>query len=82
LIGALETAVVVGGFSALGAALVTCGIPKDSVVRYETAIKADKFLLIAHGTPDEVVKAKSILDLSKAESATVHSQMALAAPRK
>jgi uncharacterized membrane protein len=81
LIGALETAVVVGGFSALGAALITWGIPKDSVVRYETALKADKFLLIAHGTPDEVNKAKLILDKSKAESSEIHSQLATAAPR-
>jgi hypothetical protein len=75
LIGALETAVVVGGLSALGAALVSVGIPKDSVLRYETALKADKFLVIAHGTADEVAKAKSILETHKAESAEVHSEL-------
>ena len=37
LVGALETALVVGGFSALGAALIGAGIPKDSVLKYETA---------------------------------------------
>lgn len=79
LIGALETAVIVGGFSALGAALVSIGIPKDSVLQYETALKADKFLVIAHGTPDEVTKAKAIIDQSKAESSTVHKQLVGAA---
>lgn len=74
LIGALETAVVVGGLSAFGAALVGAGIPKDSVIKYETALKADKFLVIAHGTREEVDRAKSILETSKAESTTVHSQ--------
>lgn len=73
VIGALETAVVVGGMSALGAALMGAGIPKDSVLKYETALKADKFIVIAHGTADEVARAKSILDTHKAESTTVHA---------
>jgi len=72
LIGALETAVVVGGMSALGAALVGAGVPKDSVLRYETALKASKFVVIAHGTTAEVAKAKDILDRNKAESTDVH----------
>ena len=57
----LESAVVVGGVSVLGAALYSSGIPKDSVVRYETAIKADKYLLVGHGTEAEIAKAKKIL---------------------
>jgi hypothetical protein len=75
VLGALETAAVVGGLSAIGAALVGFGIPKDSVVRYETALKANKYMLIAHGTPDEVNKAKTIIDASKAEESTVHHEM-------
>src|ERR1700678_3801896 len=39
IVGALERAVVVGGFSAVGAGLVSIGIPKDSIVKYEAAIK-------------------------------------------
>jgi hypothetical protein len=38
IIGALEGAVMVGGLSALGAALYSLGIPKDSIVEYETAL--------------------------------------------
>ena len=34
-ISAVETAVMVGGLSALGAALYSIGIPKDSVIQYE-----------------------------------------------
>jgi uncharacterized membrane protein len=78
LIGALETAAIVGGLSALGAALVGAGIPKDSVLKYETALKADKFLVIAHGTREEVERAKSILDNNKAESSTVHGELVAA----
>lgn len=58
---ALESAAVVGGLSALGAALTTLGTPKDSVIRYEEAIEADKFLVMAHGTPEEMARAKAIL---------------------
>jgi hypothetical protein len=61
IVGALEGAVVVGGASALGAGLASMGIPRDSIAKYETAIKADKFLLLAHGTPEQVGRAKSIL---------------------
>jgi len=60
-VAGLENAVVVGGLSALGAALFSIGIPKDSVLRYETAIKADKYLVLAHGTAKEVDEAKAIL---------------------
>lgn len=72
LVGALEGAVVVGGLSALGAGLVGIGIPKDSVVKYETALKADKFLLVAHGTGDEVAKAADILKATDSEEVAVH----------
>ncbi len=72
LVGAMEGAVFVGGLSALGAGLVGIGIPKDSVVKYETALKADKFLLVAHGTGDEVAKAADILKATGSEAVAVH----------
>src|SRR5512141_2511844 len=58
IVGALEGAVVVGGLGALAAALSSIGIPHNSIVQYETAIKSSKFLVIAHGTADEVASAK------------------------
>jgi hypothetical protein len=61
IVGALEGAVVVGGVSALGAGLYSIGIPNDSIVKYELAIKTDKFLLLVHGTASEVEKARDIL---------------------
>ncbi len=65
IVAALESAVVVGGVSVLGAALCSVGIPKDSVLRYETAIKVNKYLLVAHGTAAEVARAKDILKTTK-----------------
>ena len=61
LIGVAEGALVVGGVSALSGALVSVGIPKDSVVRYEEAVRADQFLVMAHGTPDQIKQAQMIL---------------------
>jgi hypothetical protein len=37
---AAEGALALGGLSALGAALVGIGIPKGSVIKYETAVSA------------------------------------------
>jgi len=61
LAAAVEGAVVVGGLSALGAALYGIGIPKDSVIQYEADMQADQFLVMAHGAQNEVERAKSIL---------------------
>jgi hypothetical protein len=58
---AIENAVVVGGLSALGSALYSLGVSKDSVLEYETAVKADDFLVMAHGSSEEMARAKSIL---------------------
>ena len=85
IVGALEGAVVVGGLSALGAGLYSIGIPKDSVVQYEAALKADKFLLLAHGTVDEVAEARNILQTTHPLHIAVHAaereQPALAGAR-
>jgi hypothetical protein len=72
IIGALEGVVVVGGFSALGAGLYSIGIPKDSVVKYETALKSDKFLLLAHGTAAEVANARDILQTTHPLEVELH----------
>ena len=72
LVGALESAAMVGGLSALGAGLFSLGIPKDSILKYETALKTDKFLLLAHGSMDEISRAKEILSHTKPETLEHH----------
>ena len=73
VIAGLENAILVGGISALGAALYSIGIPMDSVVEYEAALKADNFLVMAHGTAEEVAKAKSILSTSNPSRLDSHT---------
>jgi uncharacterized membrane protein len=72
IVGALEGAAVVGGVSALGAGLYSIGIPKKSILNYETEIKAGNFLLIAHGTNEEVTQAKNIIDRQGATQTALH----------
>ncbi len=75
IVGALEGAVVVGGISAVGAGLFSIGVPKDSVIKYDTALKTDKFLLIVHGTPEAVHSAKHIIEGTEHHSSTVHEEL-------
>jgi hypothetical protein len=61
IVGVLEGAAIVGGLSALGAALFSIGIPKDSILAYETQIKAGDYLVIARETPGAFQGAAAIL---------------------
>jgi uncharacterized membrane protein len=70
---AIEGAVVTGALGALGGALYSIGIPKDSVLNYETALEADGFLVMAHGTTDEVERAKVILGTTNPLSLSSHA---------
>jgi len=76
IVAALEGAAVVGGVSALGAGLYSMGIPKDSVVKYEAALKTDQFLLIVHGTAAEVAQAKDIIETTHPAQLSLHSSEA------
>ena len=77
IVAGLEGSVVVGGLGAVGGGLASIGIPKDSIVEYELALKTDKYLLIVHGTPENVEKARQIIDAGKHSIYTVHSESAL-----
>jgi uncharacterized membrane protein len=61
IVGALEGATVGASVGVVGAAFAGAGIPKDSVVKYETAIRGGKFVVAVHGTAAEVDRARSVL---------------------
>jgi len=73
IVAGLEGAVEVGALGALGAGLFSIGIPKDSIVKYETALKTDQFLLIVHGTAAEVAQAKDIIQTTHPIDFSQHS---------
>ncbi|WP_216850892.1 BON domain-containing protein [Acidisphaera sp. L21] len=71
--GAVEGAVVMGGLGALGAALFSIGIPHHSVLQYETALKADSYLIVAHGPQSEIQRAKEMLQASGPARLDIHA---------
>jgi hypothetical protein len=78
---ALDGSIVIPDLGALAAALCSIGIPSDSAVKYESTIKAGKYLLIAHGTPEEAESARRMLNTTGAQEISVHvrGQAAMAA---
>jgi uncharacterized membrane protein len=72
LLWILAYAIAGAASGALGGALSSIGVPHDGVLRYETDLKADKWLLIAHGTSETVEKARQIMANSEAERVDLH----------
>jgi hypothetical protein len=61
LVSGVEGAAVAGGLSAVAGALSALGVPHDSALRYESALRAEKFLLVVHGDPELQQRARDIL---------------------
>jgi len=72
VVSGVETAAVVGGVSALGAALYSIGIPRASVIQYEADLAADDFLVMVHGTEAEVAQARDVLTEAGASRVSLH----------
>jgi len=49
------------GLTAVGCALHVMGIPKSSVVNYESALKANKFLVVVHVENSDAARAEQLL---------------------
>jgi len=56
-----EGARVGGGLGAVGAGLASLGIPTNSVVKYETSLKAGKHVLIGQGNEVDIAKARDTI---------------------
>ena len=75
VLAGIEGSIAVGGLGAIGAALYGIGIPKDDAIRYEKALKADAFLLLAHGTVSEVRRARAVLEKAAPERFDLHGNI-------
>ena len=75
VVAAVEGAILVGGVSAFGAALYSIGIPKDSVIEYEESVKTDGYLVVGHGSVDEMARSKVILDANNPARIDVHENV-------
>jgi hypothetical protein len=72
IVGTLESAAVMGGLSALGAGLYSLGIPRGSILRYETALKTGKYVLILQGSMEDTTHVKEILNRTRPEALEKH----------
>jgi hypothetical protein len=59
--GAVQGALIVNSVSALFAVLGGAGVPKDSLLHYETLLNTDKFLLLVHGNAEAFQWAHEVL---------------------
>jgi uncharacterized membrane protein len=74
LVGGLQGAALGGGTGALVGALSALGIPKYSVLRFASAVKADKFLLLLHADAREIARAHQVLRSAGLESFERHGE--------
>lgn len=75
VVAAVEGAILVGGLNALGAALYSISLPKDSVIEYGQAVKKDAFLVVAHGSTDEMARPKAVLESSNPTRIDLHENV-------
>ena len=61
ILACLENASILNGLSGFGAGLHSVGIDRGSISAYEAALRADRCLVLAHGTRGEVDKARLTL---------------------
>ena len=77
LVGAIvrgfEGGIYFKGLHALREGLCSIGIPKDSLLRYESALKNGMCLAFARGRVDEIAAVKSVFASSQAIEIAVHN---------
>jgi hypothetical protein len=72
-ISIVESEAMADGFGTLTAALTAIGIPVASAAHYDAAVSADGFLVMVHGSLDEIVRAKTLVADAGASSVEVHA---------
>ena len=73
IVGGAQGAVALGGIEAVFAGLLHLGLTRDSLVLYESQLKAGKILVVAHGLPADVTSALSLLTNAGFAPVTVHA---------
>jgi hypothetical protein len=73
ILGPLVNAVLVGDSAgALAGALKSLGLPRESVERYDSAIRAGRFAVMAQGSPAEAATARRLLQATGAVEVHAH----------
>jgi hypothetical protein len=77
LLGGVEGAIAGSAVGALAGALVSLGFSKNQAIRYESQIKAGKFLVTLKGDSEQIQKAKQLVGENNAESVDVVETLAV-----
>ena len=72
LLGGAEGAAVGAAGGGLLGGLVGWGVSKQHIIKYEEHLKGGKYLVIAHGSAEEVARAKTILQGTGATEVNQH----------
>lgn len=62
----LSGVAIVSALSDLGTEQFSC-IPSEYLPNYEAELKVDRVLLVAHGTPEEIDRAREVIDSTHPE---------------
>ncbi|HEY8084563.1 MAG TPA: hypothetical protein VIE69_03040 [Methylophilaceae bacterium] len=80
VVSAAEGLIEVSGLNVIGTALFCAGIPRDKALRYESAVKANGFLIKARGNNDKMLRARIILSRTDPIMLDCFQQVHLPAP--
>jgi hypothetical protein len=74
VLSGMEGAVVGGAYGGVLGTLAGWGVSKEHIFKYEEHVRAGKHLVIVHGKPQEVARARSILQDTRATALHVHAE--------
>jgi uncharacterized membrane protein len=75
MLGAAEGAAVGATAGALLSALAGWGVSREHIIKYEDHIKSGKYLVVAHGSDEQVERARGILGGTSPLELTKHAEL-------
>ena len=76
LLGGVEGALIAATGGGLLGALIGWGVSRQHILKYEERVKGGKYLVIVHGSPDQVEDARAVLQSTGPEELNVHREPA------
>jgi len=73
LLGGVEGVVAGAASGGLLGVLIGWGVSKQHIIKYEEHLKGGKYLLIVHGSQEDIDKARNILAVENAAEVAVHA---------
>jgi hypothetical protein len=74
LVGGVDGAVAGAAWGGVLGILVGVGVFQEHIIKYENHVKAGKYLVIAHGSDEEVERARNIMQGTAAMELYLHAE--------